>query len=203
MNRRRLDAEGLRDAMLVVSGELNLKAGGPGVLVPIEKEVEDLIFTEAEVVDLWPETPTRSNTSGGRSTSSASGTSATRCSTPSTRPTPSRPAPSGRSAPTPCKPSSCSTATSPPVGPRPWRAGSSAKSKGGDVERIDLAYELVLGRDPRPKELDQARSFLASQADLLRQQAEAGQPLARPTFTVAGIEPPMLPPPGSTSPWRC
>src|SRR5262249_34308685 len=27
----------------------------PGVLAPIEKEVEDLIFTEAEVVDLWPE----------------------------------------------------------------------------------------------------------------------------------------------------
>lgn len=57
MNRRRLDAEALRDAMLAVTGELNPKAGGPGVLVPIEKEVEDLIFTEAEVVDLWPETP--------------------------------------------------------------------------------------------------------------------------------------------------
>ncbi len=55
MNRRRLDAEGVRDAMLAVSGELNTRAGGPGVLAPIEKEVEDLIFTEAEVVDLWPE----------------------------------------------------------------------------------------------------------------------------------------------------
>ena len=57
MNRRRLEAESLRDAMLTVSGDLNAKMGGPGVLVPIEKEVEDLIFTEAEVVDLWPETP--------------------------------------------------------------------------------------------------------------------------------------------------
>jgi hypothetical protein len=55
MNRRRLDAEGVRDAMLLVSGEFNPRAGGPGVLAPIEKEVEDLIFTEAEVVDLWPE----------------------------------------------------------------------------------------------------------------------------------------------------
>jgi hypothetical protein len=55
MNRRRLDAEGVRDAMLAVSGELNAKVGGPGVLVPLEKEIEDLIFTEAEVVDLWPE----------------------------------------------------------------------------------------------------------------------------------------------------
>jgi hypothetical protein len=55
MNRRRLDAEGVRDAMLAVTGELNSKMQGPGVLAPIEKEIEDLIFTEAEAVDLWPE----------------------------------------------------------------------------------------------------------------------------------------------------
>ena len=41
--------------MLAVSGELNSRMDGPGVLAPIEKEVEDLIFTEAEAVDLWPE----------------------------------------------------------------------------------------------------------------------------------------------------
>ncbi len=55
MLRRRLDAEGVRDAMLAASGELNFRMEGPGVLAPIEKEVEDLIFTEAEAVDLWPE----------------------------------------------------------------------------------------------------------------------------------------------------
>ena len=46
MNRRRLDAEGIRDAILTVSGELNPKMGGPGVLAPLEKEVEDLIGLE-------------------------------------------------------------------------------------------------------------------------------------------------------------
>ncbi|MDX2037513.1 MAG: DUF1549 and DUF1553 domain-containing protein [Isosphaeraceae bacterium] len=56
-SRRRMEAEAIRDAMLAVSGELNPKMGGPGVRPPIEKEVEALIFTEAEVVDLWPETP--------------------------------------------------------------------------------------------------------------------------------------------------
>ncbi len=57
MNRRRLEGEALRDAMLAASGELNLKLGGPGVRVPIEDEVRALIFTEAETVDLWPVTP--------------------------------------------------------------------------------------------------------------------------------------------------
>jgi hypothetical protein len=57
MNRRRMDAEGVRDAMLSVTGELNAAMGGPGILAPLEKEIKDLIFTEAEVVDLWPENP--------------------------------------------------------------------------------------------------------------------------------------------------
>ena len=107
MNRRRLDAEGVRDAMLAVSGELNSRMEGPGVLAPIEKEIEDLIFTEAEAVDLWPEDRNPSEHSGARFTSSASAT----CDTPVRRlrrpryperlpsprhraPTPSRPSPS-------------------------------------------------------------------------------------------------------------
>jgi hypothetical protein len=56
-NARRLEAEAIRDSMLAVSGELCARMKGPGVLPPIEKEIEELIFTEAEVVDLWPKTP--------------------------------------------------------------------------------------------------------------------------------------------------
>ncbi len=38
-NHRRLEAEEIRDAMLAVSGHLNLKAGGPSVMTPIDHEL--------------------------------------------------------------------------------------------------------------------------------------------------------------------
>jgi hypothetical protein len=57
MNRQRRDGESLRDTVLAVSGRLNLQIGGPPVRVPLEPEVYDLIFTEAEPDGLWPVTP--------------------------------------------------------------------------------------------------------------------------------------------------
>jgi len=54
MNRRRMEAEGLRDSVLAVAGILNRHGGGPGAHIYLEPEVESLIFTEAEVVELWP-----------------------------------------------------------------------------------------------------------------------------------------------------
>jgi Protein of unknown function (DUF1553) len=55
--RRRLDAEVIRDSILVASGELNPQVGGKPVRIPIEPEVYDLIFTEGEPDNLWPVTP--------------------------------------------------------------------------------------------------------------------------------------------------
>jgi Protein of unknown function (DUF1553)/Protein of unknown function (DUF1549) len=57
MNRRRLEGEGLRDAMLAAAGNLNRQVGGPSVRVPLEPEVYDLIFTEGEPDGLWHVTP--------------------------------------------------------------------------------------------------------------------------------------------------
>jgi len=51
---RRLEAEFLRDSVLAVSGALNPRLGGTPLKVPIEQEVYDLIFTEAEPDNLWP-----------------------------------------------------------------------------------------------------------------------------------------------------
>ncbi|HUS07056.1 MAG TPA: DUF1549 and DUF1553 domain-containing protein, partial [Bryobacteraceae bacterium] len=41
-SRRRLDAEEIRDASLAAAGRLNTKAGGPGVIVPVDKDL--LVF---------------------------------------------------------------------------------------------------------------------------------------------------------------
>jgi len=60
MNRKRCDAEMIRDAALAVAGTLNPAIGGRPVRIPIEPEVYDLIFTEYERDGLWPVSPDRS-----------------------------------------------------------------------------------------------------------------------------------------------
>jgi hypothetical protein len=47
-NRRRLDAETLRDAMLAVSGKLNAKSGGPSVLLPVDQELVDQLYKPSQ-----------------------------------------------------------------------------------------------------------------------------------------------------------
>jgi hypothetical protein len=189
MNRRRLEAEAVRDAMLATSGELNLKAGGPGVLVPIEPEVKALIFTEAEVVDLWPVDPDPSEH--------------LRRSLYLFRKRNVRypmfdafDAPNTQSA---CPQRAVSThALQALVLLNGDFALARAKALAGrvfreapldDPARLDLAYRVALARPPRPAEVDRDRAFLAAQADLLRKLAGEGQPLARPTFVPEGADP--------------
>jgi hypothetical protein len=57
MNRKRFDAEMIRDAALSISGTLNPQIGGRPVRNAIEPEVYDLIFTEFERDGLWPVSP--------------------------------------------------------------------------------------------------------------------------------------------------
>ena len=55
MTRRRLDAEALRDAVLSAAGTLNPKSGGPGVFVPLSKEIASLVYKGS-----WVPTPAES-----------------------------------------------------------------------------------------------------------------------------------------------
>jgi Protein of unknown function (DUF1549)/Protein of unknown function (DUF1553) len=57
MNRRRLDAESIRDSVLATAGTLTELLGGPSIRVPLEPEIYDTIFTEAEPDNLWPVHP--------------------------------------------------------------------------------------------------------------------------------------------------
>ena len=52
-NRRRLEGEAIRDAILTAAGTLTRDTCGPSVRVPLEPEVYDLIFTEDEPTNLW------------------------------------------------------------------------------------------------------------------------------------------------------
>ena len=51
--RRRLEAEEMRDAMLATSGLLTSKMGGPGVIVPVEKGLINLLYKPSQ----WAVTP--------------------------------------------------------------------------------------------------------------------------------------------------
>jgi hypothetical protein len=189
VNRRRLEAESLRDAMLAVSGELNPKAGGPGVLTPLEKEVKDLIFTEAEVVDLWPETPDPSehlrrslylfrkrNVRYPMFDAFDAPDTQTACA--------QRTVSTHAQQALVLMNSDFATARAKAL------AGRLARESSGDLDaRIIRAYRVVLARDPSAKECDQARTFLAAQTELLRARARACAPLARPTFTLPETDP--------------
>jgi Protein of unknown function (DUF1553)/Protein of unknown function (DUF1549) len=184
MNRRRLDAEGLRDAMLFVSGEINLKQGGPGVLEPIEKEIEDLIFTEAEVVDLWPETLDPAEQA--RRSLYLFRKRNVRYSMFDAFDAPDTQSACPRRVVSTHALQALALLNSDFAAGRAKALAGRILREGSDLERIALAYKVVLGREPRSKEIDQARLFLGSQSDLLRRQAEAGQALARPDFTPEG-----------------
>ena len=156
MNRRRLDAEGVRDAMLAVSGELNPKMGGPGVLAPLEKEVKDLIFTEAEVVDLWP--VDRDPTEHARRSLYLFRKRNVRYPLFD-----AFDAPDTQSA---CPRRATSTHALQALDPaqQRFRRGTGQSARGADLEpagevgvddRIRRAYQLVLAREPKPLEMDE------------------------------------------------
>jgi len=172
MNRRRLDAEGVRDAMLAVAGELNQKMGGPGVIAPLEKEIKDLIFTEAEAVELWPED--RDPSEHARRSIYLFRKRNVRYPLFDAFDAPDTQSACPRRATSTHALQALTLLNSEFASGRARALAARVLLEGGAQtgDRIRRAYQLTLAREPKPVEMDRARDFLKTQAELIRAQNE-------------------------------
>jgi hypothetical protein len=189
MNRRRLEGEALRDAMLAVAGTLNRQIGGPQVLVPLEPEVYDLIFTEDEPDGLWKVTPDlRQHT---RRTLYLFAKRNVRqpllesFDQPDTlNPCPLRPVST-------FAPQALILMNGPLAQSQSQAFAVRLLTECGSNETIliERGFELALGRRPRDAEAVAAREFLRNQTELLRERLGSHQPVNAPKATPRGIAP--------------
>jgi hypothetical protein len=189
MNRQRLEGESLRDAVLAVSGSLNRRLGGPMVLVPLEPEVYDLIFTEGEPDGLWPVTPDPREHDRRSLYLFAKRNVRLPLLEAFDRPDtlgscPVRPVST-------FAPQALILLNGPLLQEQARRfAGRLLRECGPDTERqIDRAYRLALARPPRAAEVHQARDFLTGQAELVRERLLARQPVGLPPGVADGVDP--------------
>ncbi|WP_161602143.1 DUF1549 and DUF1553 domain-containing protein [Tautonia marina] len=190
VDRRRLEAESLRDHLLAVTGELNPQMGGPGIRAPIPPEVEELIFTEAEEVDLWPEHPDPSqhvrrslylhrkrNVRLPLFDAFDSPDTQTSCAI--------------RDVSTHPLQSLILLNSSFAIDRAKALAGRVFREEPNDATaRVERTYRLVLARSPSAAEVTQALDFIASQAEMLRdrQDRDGDAPLAAPTPEPSGVD---------------
>jgi hypothetical protein len=176
MNRRRLEGEALRDSILATAGTLNSELSGPTVLVPLEPEVYELIFTEGEPDGLWPITPDpREHT---RRSIYLFAKRNVRL-------------PLLEAFDRPDTLTSCAVRPVSTFAPQalillngPFLQSQSKqfaakllRDCGSDsVRQIDLAYRLALARPPRESELRMASEFLAAQEKTIRERLRTRQP---------------------------
>jgi hypothetical protein len=168
MNRRRLDGEALRDAVLAVTGELTAWVGGPRVRVPLEPEVYELIFTEGEPDNLWPVTPDVREHS--RRALYLFNKRNVRLPLLETFDQPDTLTSCPVRAVTTSAPQALLLLNGPFLHARARAlAGRLAREAGDDPARqVRRAYEAALGRPPRAGEVRTALAFLAAQTALLR-----------------------------------
>ena len=188
MNRQRLDAEAIRDAVLAVNGTLNDQPGGPPIRVPLDPEVYDTIFTEGEPDNLWPvhpdvrqharrslyllrkrnvrlpmlaafDSPDMMNSCGARSVSVHALQSLTLMN------------------------SRFMFEQGKALAARLFAENAEVKA-GREEKMIARLFELALGRLPKPTELQTTRAFLKDQAEVIRQRIANGEKVAELNRTV-------------------
>ena len=189
MNRRRLDAEALRDGALAVAGTLNPAVGGPMVKTPLEPEVYDRLFSEGEPDGLWLVTPDpRQHTRRSLYLFSKRNLHLPLLEVfdqPDTL--------------SPCPVRAVSTFAPQALvlmnGPflheqsKAFAARLLREAGPDDAGRVDLAYRLALARPPRDAERRTALDFLAAQTELLRDRLRARRPVGVPADTPDGVDP--------------
>jgi hypothetical protein len=188
MNRYRLEAETLRDATLAAAGTLNPRRGGPFVRVPLEPEVYAFIFTEDEPDGLWPVTPDPRE--HNRRTVYLCAKRNVRLPMLEAFDLPDMVAPCPARAVSTFAPQALILLNGPfmqqqckEFAVRLLRENSTAEA------RVERAYQLALARSPKSAERTMALSFLADQAELLRDRLRGGLPVGVPDGTPGSIDP--------------
>ncbi len=178
MNRRRLEGEALRDAMLMVAGKLNLKMGGPSIKPMLPKGVSGWRATKSEkerdrrsvyVVLMrnlrYPlfklfDAPDSNESCARRHVSTNSPQALLMLN------------------------GQFSLDTAKAFASRVLR-----ETKGESDAVVKRVYELALGRLPDAEELDLMAGFLDKQTSLVRERLEQKQQLAMPTRMSKDVEP--------------
>ncbi|HCQ33694.1 MAG TPA: hypothetical protein DIV54_09345 [Verrucomicrobiales bacterium] len=169
-NRRRMDAEALRDSMLTVSGELNLKMGGPSFYPVMPPEALEGFSRKGKA---WKASPQRE-----RNRRSIYMLSKRHLLLPlmTAFDFPNSEKPCGRRDVTTVAPQALAMLNNRFVHDRSERLAGRIAAKGmNGKEAIQEAWRLVLARDPRGAELDMALSHYAKQKGRF-QRAEGSEP---------------------------
>jgi hypothetical protein len=158
-SRRRLSAEEIRDAMIAISGRLNLRTGGPGVMVQVDPELVKLLYKPSQ----WQ--VTRAKTDHDRRTIYLFAKRNLRL-------------PFMDTFDAPALQSSCSRRESSTHAPQALEllngqlandlavsfASRLREESGGDLPRaVDRAFRLALGRAPSDSERNSSLAFLRDQ----------------------------------------
>jgi hypothetical protein len=188
MNRRRLDGEMIRDAMLAAAGSLNRQVGGPSVRVPLEPEVYDLIFTEGEPDGLWHVTPDPLQHT--RRTLYLLSKRNVRLPMLEAFDQPDKLTPCDHRAVSTFAPQALILMNG-PLAQQQSRAMSASllRECGADIEKqVTQAYRRALSRGPSPDELKLAREFLTGQAELAADRLRARLPAGVPDDLPGGAD---------------
>ena len=184
MNRRRLEAETIRDNLLAVSGRLNTQAGGPGIRLPLNAEIAALQYkgTWAPHPDPWQhqrktvyvflkrnnrlpmlesfDAPRTTNSCGRRTQSTHAG-------------------------------QALSLLNGKLFQQHSWSLARRLLDQGSqDLDRlVDHAYHLLLARTPTVQERQLAQSFINQQEQLIRREVTRQPTVARSEPIPPGVEP--------------